>query len=287
MTQTGFFLLFLVAPPLDLFRLDLEAGHFFFLGVPWTLGFDPWLAGAISTETAVLRLVVRGFLPVLGVVGLFLFVSWRWGRLYCGWLCPHFAVVEVINDLMEVARGAPTLWESPASQRRGSLVGALFLGVGVAGFALVWAVALLTYLLSPLEVYGNLLNGTLTRNQGLFLGVATLVLALDFALARHLFCRFGCAVGFFQSLAWMANRRALVVGFDRRLAEACVSCPQAACERVCPMRLVPRGGRRRLATCTQCSRCLRACALVQPPGREPPLTWRVAGEGSSPSRSKG
>jgi ferredoxin-type protein NapH len=26
--------------------------------------------------------------------------------------------------------------------------------------------------------------------------------------ARHLFCRFGCAVGLFQSLAWMANPKA-------------------------------------------------------------------------------
>jgi ferredoxin-type protein NapH len=31
------------------------------------------------------------------------------------------------------------------------------------------------------------------------------VFTLEFALARHLFCRFGCAVGLFQSLAWMAN----------------------------------------------------------------------------------
>jgi hypothetical protein len=73
-------------------------------------------------------------------------------------------------------------------------------------FALLWAVALLTYLLPPAEVYGNLFNGSLTRNQALFIGAAR-VLFLEFTFARHLFCRYACAVGMFQSLAWMSNRR--------------------------------------------------------------------------------
>ncbi|WP_368506776.1 4Fe-4S binding protein [Colwellia sp. 1_MG-2023] len=25
---------------------------------------------------------------------------WRFGRIYCGWLCPYFSVVELLNDLM-------------------------------------------------------------------------------------------------------------------------------------------------------------------------------------------
>jgi hypothetical protein len=36
---------------------------------------------------------------------------------------------------------------------------------------------------------------------------ATTVLSLEFLFARHLFCRFGCAIGIFQSFAWMTNKR--------------------------------------------------------------------------------
>ena len=81
-------------------------------------------------------------------------------------------------------------------------------------------------------------------------------------VARHLFCRFGCAVGLFQSLAWMANDRALVVGFQTRRAGECSSCNNA-CDNACPMRLRPRTVKRKMFTCTECTRCIEACDQVK------------------------
>ena len=43
--QAGFFILFVVAPPLDIFRYDLTLGHFIVLGMPWTLGLDALING--------------------------------------------------------------------------------------------------------------------------------------------------------------------------------------------------------------------------------------------------
>jgi polyferredoxin len=85
--------------------------------------------------------------------------------------------------------------------------------------------------------------------------------------ARHLFCRFGCAVGLFQSLAWMANDRAMVVGFERGRAMHCNSCNNA-CDNVCPMRLKPRSIKRRMFTCTECAQCISACEQVQAPHQQ-------------------
>ncbi|MFA7557326.1 MAG: hypothetical protein WCZ20_05955 [Hydrogenophaga sp.] len=120
----------------------------------------------------------------------------------------------------------------------------------------------MTYLLPPTEIWGNLWHGELTRNQGIFIAVGTAVFTIEFLLARHLFCRFGCAVGLFQSLAWTANRRAMVVGFEQSRADECKDCGNA-CDNACPMRLKPRGMKRRMFTCTQCARCLQACDQVQ------------------------
>ena len=58
-----------------------------------------------------MNLVLRVLLPIVLVGGVLIGVAWRWGRLYCGWLCPHFSVVEVINGLMRRTFGRPTLWE--------------------------------------------------------------------------------------------------------------------------------------------------------------------------------
>lgn len=269
--RSGFFALFLLAPPLDLFRYDLTQGHFILFGLPWTLG--------IGSDTSVpdsVNLILRGLLPVLGILVLGIWVSWRYGRLYCGWLCPHFSVVEIVNALMRRATGKPSIWERhrlPEEQSDGITIrtsAAWWPAVILVAlfFALLWAITLLTYLLPPAEIWGNLVQGTLTRNQALFIGVATGLLVIEFTLARHLFCRYGCAVGLFQSLVWMGNSRAMVIGFDRRHADACADCDRS-CEHACPMRLQPRRIKRRMFTCTQCQQCVQACDNVNnPKGRD-------------------
>jgi polyferredoxin len=276
--RIGFFALFVLAPPLDLFRLDLKLGHFILFGQEWTLGLDPFLRGEAGTGNAFANLMLRGFLPIALIIGTGVWVSWKYGRLYCGWLCPHFSVVETINALMRRAFGRPTLWEPHAlpedlpDGRRVVPQPLYWLAVGFAvfGFAFLWAISLLTYMWPPFEVYGNLWHGTPTRFQFIFLTAATIVLMIEFLLARHLFCRFGCAIGLFQSLAWMGNKQAMVVGFERERVDTCVEC-NAACDNSCPMRLKPRSTKRHMFTCTQCARCLQACGQVQKDNPQGPL----------------
>lgn len=276
-TQAGFFALFVLAPVFDIFRFDLTLGYAIVFGYVWRLGIDDFLSGKIGATEASVNILLRLFLPLIAVAAAFLACAWRWGRLYCGWLCPHFSVVETLNRLMRRATGRPSLWEKqplPARHPDGSDFAVdprwwLLTAPLAIGLAFAWAVVLLTYLLPPDEVYSNLWRGEPTRNQALFIGVATFVLSLDFLFARHLFCRFGCAVGLFQSLAWMSNRGAMVVGFRRRQAAACNSCYasdgplHAACEGVCPMRLRPRMAKHKMFACTQCGQCIAACATVQ------------------------
>ncbi|MCP3868487.1 MAG: 4Fe-4S binding protein [Gammaproteobacteria bacterium] len=268
--QSGFFLLFVLAPPLDIFRFDLTQNHFIIFGAPWTLGIDAFIRGEIGPLEAGLNLLLRGFLPLLLVGGGLIWTAWRYGRLYCGWLCPHFSVVETINRLMQRAGGKPSIWEPeplPERQPDGRLQKPdprywVVVVPAALAFAFLWALSLLTYLLPPFEIYNNLLEGTLTPNQFRFLIVGTLLLFIEFMFARHLFCRFGCAVGLFQSLAWMANPRAMVVAFETPRAKVCQDCSNA-CDNVCPMRLKPRTLKRSMFTCTQCGQCLSACDQVQ------------------------
>jgi polyferredoxin len=270
LTQVGFFALFILAPPLDIFRYDLTIGNFILFGHNWTLNIDTLQHGQASAFDAAINVLMLGLIPILLVAVGFLFIAWRWGRIYCGWFCPHFSVVEMINSLMRRAIGKPSIWDKetlPVKQPDGRILrtNLLYLLPTVLAaitFAFVWSVSLLTYLLPPFEIYSNILHGELTRNQNIFLLAATSVFCIEFLLARHLFCRFGCAVGLFQSLAWMANRRAMVIVFDRPRAQACKSCNNA-CDNACPMRLQPRTIKRKMFTCTECGECISACTRVQ------------------------
>jgi len=111
------------------------------------------------------------------------------------------------------------------------------------------------------------------------------VFTLEFALARHLFCRFGCAVGLFQSLVWMANPKGMVVAFQRSKARDCRSCSTtafpdgAACDGGCPMRLNARNIKRMMFSCVQCGQCLSTCETSQSAHqREPLLTWQIGAD---------
>lgn len=216
------------------------------------------------------NIFTRLFLPLGLIVGGGIWVSWKWGRLYCGWLCPHFSVVEMINALMRRASGKPSIWEKkklPEHQKDGKNIAPekrwwLATSIAIFLFSFLWAVVFLSYLLPPKEIYSNLFSFSLTMNQSLFIGVATTLLIIEFTFARHLFCRFGCALGVFQSLVWMGNKKAMVVSFDRESAKKCNDCDNS-CEHACPMRLKPRGTKRHMFTCTQCMQCVESCENVQ------------------------
>ncbi len=285
LTQSWFFVLFLIAPISNLLRFDLTDRQLWFLGMRWSLGIDALAAGQIIATDAAWQLIWRAFVPALLLVAVFLGVAYRYGRLYCGWLCPHFSVVELLNSVLHRACGKFSLWEKQATPRANTpttpaqahwwpifFASCLLMG-------LLWATTLLTYLLPPEVIWSGLWRGTLTANQARFIGVATVIFTLEFTLARHLFCRFGCAVGLFQSLVWMANPRALVVSFDRAQARDCKTCDAprgAACDAVCPMRLQPRNIKRKMFSCVQCGQCLQACDTTQTAQqRQPNLTWAV------------
>lgn len=281
LTQAGFFALFLLAPALDLFRFDMPSHHFIVLGMPWTLGIDDFVAHRISAVQLGFNFLFRGALPIVLLVLAGLYVAWRFGRVYCGWLCPHFSVVETLNQTMRRAIGRQSLWEAHTQPERnadGSLTQRdalwwLVLLPAAVGLAFLWVISFMSYVWPPSQIWPDLLHGTLPYFQQLILGVGTLVFTLEFLFARHLFCRFACAAGLFQSLAWMANRRAMVVGFDRRRAPECAGCT-AACDHACPMRLKPRNVKRMMFACVQCGQCLNACAHVQAENPNGPLlSW--------------
>ncbi|MEH6387352.1 4Fe-4S binding protein [Pseudomonas profundi] len=257
-SRSAFFILFLVAPILDLFRLDLSRGHFVFLTMDWTLGLDPQTS-ALDPASITLHLLLRLGLPILLTLGVLLWVVWRWGRLYCGWLCPHFSMVEWIDGLMARWLGRRSVWEKPSAPRRAGA--RLVMTLMVLGGSALWAITLLSYLVPPIPLWTGLASLDLPTWHWFFIGIGTALFCIEFALARHYFCKYGCAVGIFQSLIWAVNSRAMVIGFKRERARDCRDCN--ACDKACPMRLPPRGMKRHKITCTQCGVCVQTCSQVQ------------------------
>ena len=282
--QLGFFALFVLTPVFDIFRLDLNQGHFIVVFTDLKLNLQQLIAQGAGTGELATRIFTHAILPLVASIVVFLLIAWRWGRLYCGWLCPHFTVVEYINTFMRKASGKPSLWEPklPDKQSDGTQVKTnpwwwIVTFLLIVLFALCWAVLALSYLLPPKEIYSNLIHLDFTRNQFIFISAVTTAFTIEFTFARHLFCRYACAVGVFQSLAWMGNKKAMVVGFDSQRAKECKDCDKS-CEHACPMRLKPRNIKRKIFTCTQCFECIDSCARVQKTQQKPALLKMLIGD---------
>ena len=78
LTQIGFFALFILAPPLNIFRYDLTLGNFIIFGHDWTLKLDALQHGQASAADAAINMLVFGLIPVLLIVVGFIFIAWRW-----------------------------------------------------------------------------------------------------------------------------------------------------------------------------------------------------------------
>lgn len=262
-----FFALFLLAPVLNIFRFDLTTTNFIIFNQTLSFGItSEWLKNSDYWDTG-FRILAYFILPLFILVVSGIFIFYKWGRLYCGWLCPHFSVVEYVNDLMDRRTGSVTLWEDSKfsaekqAKRNKVLDWVIIVAVSIT-IAFLWALGLLSYLLPPIPLYTDLTHFDVGLYPTIFLIAATTVFTIDFVLARHLFCKYGCAFGVMQSLFWMMNSKAMLVNFDRKRAKACQSCDKD-CEEACPMRLPVRSFKRARFTCTQCAQCISACQQVQ------------------------
>lgn len=275
LTQVSFFILFCVAPTFNLLRFDLDEGHFYLLTFHWSIGIGEELAAG----QLALNLLVYGLLPVVALLVAGFSLFYKFGRLYCGWLCPHFSVVEMINNYLSKAIGKLSIWDKsplPTIKVDGSIRDKnkfwwLVVVPLAVSMAFLWAVVLIGYVIDPFDVFRDLTQNSLSFPKRAFLIAATVILSLEFLFARHLFCRFGCAFGVFQSIAWMANRKGLVISFDKSKSSQCKSCDNQ-CDHACPMRLKPRGMKRHMFSCTQCTQCLMACDIAQQ--GNPVLSWK-------------
>ena len=279
--KVAFFALFLFAPLLNIFRFDLELGHFIIFGQAWTISIDSILHGGGDSVDAAIKIFSRVLIPGVAFVAITGLLIWKFGRIYCGWLCPHFSVVEMINDLMLKQLNRVTIWEKAPIENK-QLLPRIIVAIPAIAMAFLWAASLATYMLNPVELLTDLVNFNLGFGASLFISVATIVFSADFIFARHLFCKYGCALGLFQSLIWMANNKAMVIKFDRSRAKLCRDCvhyhKHKPCDQACPMRLPTQNMKRAKFTCTQCVQCVSACNSVQKDNPEGGLLSWVDGD---------
>ena len=193
------------------------------------------------------------------------------GRVWCGYACPHSVFLEGVFRRIE------RMIEGPRNERlkrnaapmsfdklwRKSLKHVLFLGL-----AAVLAHVFLSYFVS-LPGMLDMVRHSPSRHMEAFLWTtgATVVMYFNFAWFREQLCLIICPYGRLQST--MTDSHTLVIGYDTTRGEprgkasdpnagACIDCKR--CIQVCPTGIDIRNGLQ--LECVGCAACIDACDEV-------------------------
>ena len=224
----------LVALPLtNGLRLDLRRDEFYFA---WH-------------KMAAHDLFLLFWVSMLGVA-LLSAVSFLYGRLWCGWVCPQTLASDFADSLR--TRLDKALHTRPG-QPRFRLSRALWT-TAILSMSLGTGVVLACYWLAPRDVFAATLKPWSDLPAGLTVYLSAAVLAADMLWLRRRFCSHLCPYG--PLMSTLGDQNTLAVRYLTERDDDCIGCHK--CEIDCPMGIDIKKGVGQHA-CIGCGECIDSC----------------------------
>jgi len=199
------------------------------------------------------------WLLLIGAALALFFFTALLGRLWCGWACPQTVFTDVYAGVARRIQG----WKGSTAPRHVAAWRIVATHVVWLLLSAIVGLHLVGYFRSPYEILAGIASGVVYPTSLAFLGAATLVSYLDFAVVRQTFCKYLCPYARFQSVLF--DRDTLVVAYDALRGEPrgkrgsttgdCVDC--GLCVAVCPTGIDIRKGLQ--LECIACTQCIDAC----------------------------
>lgn len=264
--QPFFWALCFLGPALDIFRVDMIGQRLIFMrqALPFEFNSLMWLP--------------IGFYGAVILIGI---ISFVWGRLFCGWTCPHNTLTEWTMPLRAmVGRAEKPRWMKLLIRNQPLVKDILPILSPVLAIPITFTLSLLLsfYVIPPTWVLAQYASGhphiALVWGNGLFL-----LIGLFLLYAGNDFCRTCCPYGLAQSISAYHEDspwRPMEIQFSGDKASQCKTC--SACHIACPVDIDPRNGTLegvlkvgQFDGCFNCGECIDACKYIHSFKREPGL----------------
>jgi polyferredoxin len=262
-TQVSFILLVFLIPVFNIFRYDTATHELIIFGNVWGLGLqDGFYAdkSALAALHVAAKFFLKAILPWLAFLALFPLLGYFTGRLFCGWLCPEGALFELADFLTLRVIGRRSLYvknpNDPEVPRQGRFKFAAAAILSAVFIPLLGGAALTGYFVAPKTVWHQIVTWHFTFGvKAGIIGVAIYMLITS-VLVRHVLCKFVCAAGLMQMLFGWISPLSLRLRMDSERIADCTDC--RGCDRACFMNVVPRKNKRDIS-CVNCGACVVAC----------------------------
>ncbi|RJQ20264.1 MAG: 4Fe-4S binding protein [Nitrospiraceae bacterium] len=262
-TQITFILLILLAPAFDILRIDSGTKSLIVMGNEWSIGLaegvylDPSLENASHVAW---RFLLKAILPWLGVLAVFPLLGVFTGRFFCGWLCPEGALFELFDFFTMKIFGRRSLFTKkpndpglPAGKRFPYIILALFCMILI---PLFFGVMLTGYFVNPKTVWSQVISRDFTFGVKAGTTGVAIYIFISSMIVRHTLCKFVCSAGLMQMLFGWASPVSLRIKTDPAKLAACTDCK--GCEKACFMNVRPRLLKKDI-NCVNCGECISAC----------------------------
>jgi len=244
-SQYSFLLLFILAPVLGLFRIDILAGAF--------------VIGSYQIWFADFAIVFGAWFLIAGL----LVLSYSWlGAVFCGWACPQGLLSELGSGWMHhlLGRRAGLAVDGSGvdvALRKKKWFNWLLLSLAFVAASMVFALIPVLYFYPPLVVWHFV---TLQRDIAMPLSmywiyfVFCMIMLLDIGFIRHLMCQNFCIYRIWQHS--FKTSETMRIGYDATRSDECVKC--GYCASACAVELDPKHTEV-YSGCTACGECIVAC----------------------------
>lgn len=189
------------------------------------------------------------WVALLGVWGL-VAVSFLYGRLWCGWVCPQTLASDFADS---VKTRLDRAFRTRPGQPHFRLSRALWTTV-VLAMSLGTGILLVCYWLAPATVLRATLRPLADPSAASVIYGLAALLAADMLWVRRKFCANACPYG--ALLGGLADKNTLVVRYLDERADDCIQCGR--CVTDCPMDIDIKQGVMQQA-CIGCGECVDAC----------------------------
>ncbi|RJQ43294.1 MAG: 4Fe-4S binding protein [Nitrospiraceae bacterium] len=262
-TQIFFILLIILAPALDILRIDTDTRSLIVFGHEWSIGLKEGFSVDPSLENAshvAWRFFLKALLPWIIVLSVFPILGALTGRFFCGWFCPEGALFELFDFLtVKIFGRRSLLGKKPndpgisAQNRAPYVILALLCMIAI---PFLMGVALTGYFVNPRTIWGQIMNWEFTFGVKTGIIGVSIYIFISAMIVRHTLCKYVCGAGLMQMLFGWASPLSVRIKTDPAKLAACTDCK--GCEKVCFMNVKPRLLRKDI-NCVNCGECISAC----------------------------
>lgn len=248
--QIGVALAFILIPLLNHFRISYFTGNF--------LAF--YAAGLpLADPLAVLQITLKNYylsVDLLIGAGIALGLAMALGTVFCSWICPFGLFSELVQALSK--KILPKTYKGLFIKGTGFRIKIILFSLGLAGFLFFSTTPVLNQLSLP-AWYSRIFQFYFEQKHvSLAILFLIVILLVEFAARKRLWCRYICPQAVLLVLAKLVNPARLKVGFED---EKCLGKKgREPCRQACSLSLDPKQLRHIIETeCNNCGDCIVAC----------------------------